>query len=370
MSETPLERPAWVEDLLDPELTDAEYRLLVWFKRVQGKNGSSWYTQDEMAMAMGRSESAIKRTAKGLVEKGRLRVDRPERQGRKMRNHYTVVERQEGAQECTPSDHEKGSESEPLTQDKGATNEPLMEEKGFKSEPKRGSEMTSPEYYTGIIKEKKHIYPPESPAYRLSDLLRSKIRERKADFAGGKDLQAWAKHVDQMIRLDHRTPERIEAVICYAQADNVPRGQRKFCWANVILSTESLRNGFDKIELQMQTTPAEEMGYLNEWVPGCSPEERAEQTSTEHAAIMMLLAKVVPKGPGLSASREDKLAYRAVIREQVDELLRNMRHDDPKTRQPSTTGAGDTGDGNRGRNGLVIENRRPLREVRESAAVG
>jgi len=92
-------------------------------------------------------------------------------------------------------------------------------------------------------------YSPTSDEVRLSNLLFSEIRKRKPNLREP-NIQKWAKHIDRLIRLDKRTPERIEAVIRWCQ-------QHDF-WQNNILSTEKLRIQIDQLELKMdkQTTPA------------------------------------------------------------------------------------------------------------------
>ena len=54
-----------------------------------------------------------------------------------------------------------------------------------------------------------------------------------------------------MICLDHRKPERIEAVIRWCHADKGD-GKRWQGWQNNILSTEKLRQRFDQLELAME----------------------------------------------------------------------------------------------------------------------
>ncbi|MBM4149895.1 MAG: hypothetical protein FJ224_12765 [Lentisphaerae bacterium] len=81
------------------------------------------------------------------------------------------------------------------------------------------------------------------PSFRLSGLLLDLILARKPDFKRPK-LERWAQVVDRMMRLDHRTPERIEAVIRWSQADDF--------WQNNILSAEKLRKQFDQLELKMK----------------------------------------------------------------------------------------------------------------------
>ena len=83
---------------------------------------------------------------------------------------------------------------------------------------------------------------PNSDDFRLSGLLCSLILARKPDFKRP-NLQSWAKHIDRMIRLDRRTPERIEQVIRWCQQDSF--------WQSNILSTEKLREKFDQLDLKI-----------------------------------------------------------------------------------------------------------------------
>ena len=85
-------------------------------------------------------------------------------------------------------------------------------------------------------------FSSESEPYRLSVLLFDLIRERKADFKRP-NLQKWAECIERMIRLDKREPAKIEAVLRFCQ--------RHSFWQNNILSTEKLREKFDRLELLM-----------------------------------------------------------------------------------------------------------------------
>jgi hypothetical protein len=79
---------------------------------------------------------------------------------------------------------------------------------------------------------------------RLSELLFEKIISRNPNHKKP-NLQIWAKDVDRMIRIDHRTPEEIRAVIEWCQVDTF--------WQNNILSTAKLRSKFDQLRLKMKT---------------------------------------------------------------------------------------------------------------------
>lgn len=106
----------------------------------------------------------------------------------------------------------------------------------------------------------------KSNDFRLAELLLNLICERKPDFRNAqpdrkeKTIEKWAIHVDRMIRLDNRKPERIEKVIRWCQADS---GNGNWSgWQNNILSTEALRKQFDTLELRMGSN-----GKRNETVP-------------------------------------------------------------------------------------------------------
>ncbi len=92
-------------------------------------------------------------------------------------------------------------------------------------------------------------YSQNSDEFRLSSLLLDLIIHRKSDYRDGQSgcrdvtLQRWTVHVDRMIRLDRRKPERIEKVIRWSQQDDF--------WQNNVLSTEKLRKHFDRLEMEM-----------------------------------------------------------------------------------------------------------------------
>lgn len=103
-------------------------------------------------------------------------------------------------------------------------------------------------------KDNNNNYSPNSDEFRLSQLLLDLIIERKPDYLPGqppkkeKTLQSWAVHIDRMIRIDRRDPDRIEKVIRWCQQDDF--------WQNNILSAEKLRKQFDKLELKMPQADA------------------------------------------------------------------------------------------------------------------
>ncbi len=91
-------------------------------------------------------------------------------------------------------------------------------------------------------KEKK-TYLVGSQEIRLSERLLGRILGNNQNYKKP-DIQAWAKEVDLMIRIDKRTPEDIEKVIDFCQTDGF--------WQANILSTAKLREQFDKLWMQMK----------------------------------------------------------------------------------------------------------------------
>ena len=94
------------------------------------------------------------------------------------------------------------------------------------------------------IKEIK-TFLSNSDEVRLSELLFEKILSRNPNHKKP-NIQSWAKDVDRMIRIDHRTPADIRRVIEWCQADVT-------FWQSVILSTANLRKNFDKLTAKMGT---------------------------------------------------------------------------------------------------------------------
>ncbi|MBP7053134.1 MAG: hypothetical protein KBE65_19175 [Phycisphaerae bacterium] len=95
------------------------------------------------------------------------------------------------------------------------------------------------------------------------------IAEGKGDF-WTPDLQRWAGDIGRMIRVDGRTPERIEAVIRWCAKDPF--------WSKNILSAASLRKHFDRLELvrsrrraSATAWPAWSVGRRREGSPPVTP---------------------------------------------------------------------------------------------------
>lgn len=138
------------------------------------------------------------------------------------------------------------------------------EEGSFRSE-KEGSFRS----YNKVLKEnqkKENQNPSSEHAFRLAELLLSLILFRKPDFKKP-NLQSWARDIDRMLRLDNRTPDRVEAVIRWTQQDPF--------WQVNILSAKTLRDKFDQLELKMNQ-PAKKSIGLQMQRPGDRCEDRSK----------------------------------------------------------------------------------------------
>lgn len=94
------------------------------------------------------------------------------------------------------------------------------------------------------LKKEKKVYSPGSLEFSLSNLLLSLIIQNKKTFKQP-DLQKWCLHMERMIKADKRSPEEIEKVIRWCQNDDF--------WFSKVTSTESLRQKFDRLGMEMES---------------------------------------------------------------------------------------------------------------------
>lgn len=115
-------------------------------------------------------------------------------------------------------------------------------------------------------KKKDISFVEGSTELRLATYLFNCIRLNRPEFKQP-DLQAWARHVDLMLRLDKRDPEHVREIIKWCQADNIPQESTGFCWAVNILSTLKLRKQFDQLAIKMEAARVRRLGSLGEDLP-------------------------------------------------------------------------------------------------------
>lgn len=88
---------------------------------------------------------------------------------------------------------------------------------------------------------KEYKFSPEHLA--AAQLLRDKIMARKPDIKFTGKLETWADEVRLMVERDHRSIDRICAVIEWCQQDSF--------WRDNVLSIATVRKQFDRLELKM-----------------------------------------------------------------------------------------------------------------------
>lgn len=114
---------------------------------------------------------------------------------------------------------------------------------GHDESPMKGFERAQYKQERKEVRNK--TFSSDSAEFRLAELLFALIRQRNPEHKAP-DLQAWARHVDLMIRVDGRSPERIEEVIRWTARDSF--------WSKNILSTSKLRQQFDALVMKMGGT--------------------------------------------------------------------------------------------------------------------
>ncbi len=250
------------ELLLDPNLTALDIRINLYLKWRQGRNSESWPSLELIGKEVGVSEDTVRRSIERQEKRGWLKVVRPSKQGRGMFNRYTVI---------TPK--KKGSTDETLPDKKGSSPATLSGEKGSTGATGRVAKLGH-NYIQGTKEGCSN-----SDELRLSQLLLDKILERKGNFTGGQKsrregtVRRWAVDIERLVRIDKRTPEQVEAVICWCQKDDF--------WQRQVLSGKNLRKHIDKLEDAMRASNSKTptTAPVNRGADGLTAIERHEAQS-------------------------------------------------------------------------------------------
>jgi hypothetical protein len=127
------------------------------------------------------------------------------------------------------------------------------QQEGHVDGQQKGQQRASKGPHLKNIKNKD--FSSDSDEFRLAEMLFELIRQRNPEHKAP-NLQTWAKHIDLMIRVDGRTPERIEQIMRWALRDSF--------WSKNILSTEKLRKQFDTLVVKMggPAKPTREISHL------------------------------------------------------------------------------------------------------------
>ena len=154
------------------------------------------------------------------------RMEKHEMLSIRSNNRYSVISI------CNWSEYQKAvqqvSSDCPATVQQVSTNKNDKNEKNEKNDNKNNP-------------RKKRTYEETSIEYELASLLYHRILENNEEFKKP-NLQTWSNHIRLMIEQDNRNPEKIRGMINWCQNDDF--------WYKVILSTRSLRNKYDQMNVQ------------------------------------------------------------------------------------------------------------------------
>jgi biotin operon repressor len=233
-----------------------------------GNNDTCWPSIRRLAADTGLTKQTVLASVSRLKAKGLLEF---ESRGQGRANHYWLTKL---GQKLYHLPNKSGQEIRPVKKSKWSKNHTIgvpeiRRQVGQKLYPNKIKEVES-------LNQTKEYLRPNNDALRLAELLLDLILARKPDFRKP-NLQTWAKEIDKMIRLDSRTPQRIETVIRWCQGDAF--------WAGNILSTETLRRQFDRLEIKMSGCLKKREGIRN----GTQKYDRnfASQTSSIGTAVEM-----------------------------------------------------------------------------------
>lgn len=155
----------------------------------------------------------------------------------------------QGFNECTtPGLHECARVNQPLAHDEPQSEMSLKTKRKTRKETK--------------------IYSPDSTPYKLAELLLVKIFEHLPGYKKP-DLNKWAWQMDALMRLDHRSPEEVEAVIRFAQADPF--------WKTNILSVEKLRKQYDQLNAKRRQRASPDKSYRESMISEAQERDEYEQ---------------------------------------------------------------------------------------------
>jgi len=123
------------------------------------------------------------------------------------------------------------------------------------------------------------LTPLQQMANKLTDLLISKISGNNAAWLlpNQQIHTKWSKTMELMLSKDKRSPEDIERIICWCQADNF--------WKGNILSCDSLRKHFDRFLVQSKSQGSKQESVKNGPLPKRNNFEQREYDDSFFAKI-------------------------------------------------------------------------------------
>lgn len=139
----------------------------------------------------------------------------------------------------------------------------IYQSEGKEDNHQTNQQLTNKQPTTNHIQECKECkerdvehFKPDSDEYRLASLLYELIKNRNPKHKKP-NLQAWAKDINKIIRIDKRDPSHIEKIIKICQQDTPDKHEFEKWkgWANNILSTKTLRDKYDKLIFSFKQIP-------------------------------------------------------------------------------------------------------------------
>jgi len=208
----------WQWQILKSDIPAPARHVLLTMSIYMKLNGEDCFPSiKELSVMTGLSANTIRKYIRLAVKKKYLKVKNAGFRGAKSQQmQFSPILNKRGVQEVSLSP-ERGSNGE---------------QRGSGGEPEHNNNIT--------ITSKDYL--SDSIGVRLSKKLYSYMLGRNPEHKKP-NFDKWAEHIDRMIRHDNRTPDKIEAVIEWCQADDF--------WQNNILSTQKLRQQYDQLALRM-----------------------------------------------------------------------------------------------------------------------
>lgn len=165
------------------------------------------------------------------------------------------------------------------------------------------------------------IFPEDSEAFKLAKYLESSIKSHIPDLSK-KNLQAWAKHFDLMLRLDKRDISEIKSVIDWLPTDSFNHDK--------VLCSEKLRARYEELRSQSKKTNIGKVSIERN-------QYHAEQVKEAFRAenyIIEVLSSYIEFVPKRGNCIPDVVLYTSKnFKDEVNELIKKRKFEPVKRKQ-------------------------------------
>lgn len=215
--------------------------VLIYLYDKQGGNGHSWPSIGKIQHACGLTRPTVAKALCDLRKAGLIQVSHPKKPSVRESNRYSV-----NLELVKESNQSTGKETEPV---KNLNQLRTLTRTGKDSLPELVKNLNPNDSYndpsndphTDSSSRDDSVRAALQLAVLLRDLIlarQPKAREKRAKMAD------WARDIERLIHIDGHSPEEIEAVIQWCQADPF--------WQANIRSGKKLREKYDTLEAQMK----------------------------------------------------------------------------------------------------------------------